>query len=733
MFTLLLLGIICFATGLTLCSLLLLLFKSKASTVTADESQAIEMYKLVEALREVCPVGSSSGWVLFRVSSMLRCWKRDFSFKFLGSEVEIYGSSVLLNTSAVAILNVIADVSTWPEWEPTAQQRPLQAELSDDTNLHGDQYMQCDQVLTSRSGNSLQKPGILMHRFGNLEKNGVGWILLWHVMQLDWCFFLAQPVETNSTGAPNQCQLTAINTISPYVKTSENPAVMVTWRLQNLKEALTFTNVKLKPFQSLKSSLSESSVPPPHVPMIRSALIDITHEPNELLKPQEVKSKSNTSQEPLLAVVPFAMSKPITLKNVKGFVLVTRVQKSNSKNSSNGSSFKSGDKVRIRRRARNQSGCLPAFPNSQTREVSKQSNIPVVVSDVNDLRLIGGKSDVPSETGNKENISMSVGQALFNTLFFKRRKSSSSTVHLAAVASATVASAAVASEVIAARDGGRTSSDECVCEKKNLSALKSLNQQLTDTQGSTYCGDGNLSDSAGLEIILPNVSSKDKNIDYKAIGSCCVSEVLKQITEASNVNFDNSPEEQRKGSVSWVFEGTHKDVVVLMKWNTDSAIKTVSYLCKGQINVSPNTVWKTIKNPLTRFMYDETTKKVNVLQEFPNSQKIIHIYHESISLLKKEAQDFCLLQTEGKEGTYLVLALQSVDYFHCPLMKDVTREMILPSGWVIEPLSDENKSMVAYLFQLIVSSQDSMFVEDMGNILPQCISNLRTYLATEPP
>ncbi|XP_076315593.1 uncharacterized protein LOC143228153 isoform X3 [Tachypleus tridentatus] len=616
MFTLLLLGIICFATGLTLCSLLLLLFKSKASTVTADESQAIEMYKLVEALREVCPVGSSSGWVLFRVSSMLRCWKRDFSFKFLGSEVEIYGSSVLLNTSAVAILNVIADVSTWPEWEPTAQQRPLQAELSDDTNLHGDQYMQCDQVLTSRSGNSLQKPGILMHRFGNLEKNGVGWILLWHVMQLDWCFFLAQPVETNSTGAPNQCQLTAINTISPYVKTSENPAVMVTWRLQNLKEALTFTNVKLKPFQSLKSSLSESSVPPPHVPMIRSALIDITHEPNELLKPQEVKSKSNTSQEPLLAVVPFAMSKPITLKNVKGFVLVTRVQKSNSKNSSNGSSFKSGDKVRIRRRARNQSGCLPAFPNSQTREVSKQSNIPVVVSDVNDLRLIG-----------------------------------------------------------------------------------------------------------------------DKNIDYKAIGSCCVSEVLKQITEASNVNFDNSPEEQRKGSVSWVFEGTHKDVVVLMKWNTDSAIKTVSYLCKGQINVSPNTVWKTIKNPLTRFMYDETTKvcKVNVLQEFPNSQKIIHIYHESISLLKKEAQDFCLLQTEGKEGTYLVLALQSVDYFHCPLMKDVTREMILPSGWVIEPLSDENKSMVAYLFQLIVSSQDSMFVEDMGNILPQCISNLRTYLATEPP
>lgn len=37
-----------------------------------------------------------------------------------------------------------------------------------------------------------------IYRFGNLEKNGTGWILLWNAKYLDWILYIAQPIDNNA-------------------------------------------------------------------------------------------------------------------------------------------------------------------------------------------------------------------------------------------------------------------------------------------------------------------------------------------------------------------------------------------------------------------------------------------------------------------------------------------------------------------------------------------------------
>ncbi|XP_023209536.1 uncharacterized protein LOC111612535 [Centruroides sculpturatus] len=321
-----LIGFISLVGIFTLCILLLLIFllSSKKSQLCVDDDQTIEIFKIIEALREICPVGSSRGWSLVDNHCSLRCWQRSFPFQFFGSQINVYASSTRLNVPTVCVLNVIADVTTWPEWDPAIHHHPLQAEISDDVDLHGDCYMQCDQLVAMTVSNN-PKPGILMHRFGNLEENGVGWILLWHLSHLNWCFFLAQPLETAGGIESNHCLLTMISGKNPYSTAKEDMALQLATKLRNLKDAISRSRLQIRPFV-LVSSLSNLSNP--HLPTIQSALSDLSDKPCVLLRSSKNSLKpriqSDIKQSNVLSVVPFSTTKPITLLNLKGFVLVSK-------------------------------------------------------------------------------------------------------------------------------------------------------------------------------------------------------------------------------------------------------------------------------------------------------------------------------------------------------------------------------------------------------------------------
>lgn len=52
------------------------------------------------------------------------------------------------------------------------------------------------------------------------------------------------------------------------------------------------------------------------------------------------------------------------------------------------------------------------------------------------------------------------------------------------------------------------------------------------------------------------------------------------------------------------------------------------------------------------------------------------MYNETVSFLKKEVQDFCLLQTEKIEGNQYILGFHSVKNEICPPVKDIARGVV---------------------------------------------------------
>ncbi|UYV72387.1 hypothetical protein LAZ67_9002909 [Cordylochernes scorpioides] len=116
-------------------------------------AQKIEVIKFIEALREVLPITLSSGWSLASTHHGLRCWKRKLPKPLCGAELTLSASTTKFEVPAVTVLNVVADVNSWPEWDPQIYKHLLQAELSEDPQLHGDAYMQSDQLV------SLGNPG----------------------------------------------------------------------------------------------------------------------------------------------------------------------------------------------------------------------------------------------------------------------------------------------------------------------------------------------------------------------------------------------------------------------------------------------------------------------------------------------------------------------------------------------------------------------------------------------
>ncbi|KAG1654461.1 StAR-related lipid transfer protein 9 [Nymphon striatum] len=224
-------------------------------------------------------------------------------------------------------------------------------------------------------------------------------------------------------------------------------------------------------------------------------------------------------------------------------------------------------------------------------------------------------------------------------------------------------------------------------------------------------------------------------VKFKTVGVKCVADLLGEVMRASSIDLSLPVEEQMRNTGGWRYEGfSGKEVVTLMKTGSFSGMKTISYLSKGVIPASTEKVWKAVQNPLTRFTYDETVKKILVLRKLDHGQKLLHMYHESSSLLKKESQDFCILQTERIEGNKMVIALQSVEYENCPLMHGVLRGMVLPSGWIVETLPQDNTGVscsITYVVQMIVNPSDSQLLNEVISMQSQCIGNLRTYLCPD--
>ncbi|GFX99241.1 START domain-containing protein [Trichonephila clavipes] len=685
MFSALLILLVALGFGLSLFLIILLFLNPKKYQNTIKDPTVI-IVKIVELHRENLPVNSAHGWSLTPSNCNLRCWQKDLSLNIVGYPVSVYACAKEIPCAAVILLNVIADVSTWSEWDVQIQNQTVHLELPENPSLHGDPFMQCDQVLITSKLNT--KPEIEMYRFGNLESNGTGWILLWNAKRLDWTLYVAQPIDgfSNDSEQPKneeKCLLTAIWGCEPK-EPNDLPDILCS-KVHNLSEAISSSQMKIRPFQSL---MLPSSLTNRHFPTIHSALDDLPTKPCVLLEHEKEKS---SFQNAVLAVVPVSSHVPMTINNITGFSLVLhQLKKSNNANIINFETTVSEDKRRSRRRQKVRSDSMNAgFPRNKQLDIENRRSSSLSAP----IRRKPPELTVTQPEEDEKPPQRSSSHSFLHALF-PRRHSSDSYQRSRSPSPSQSLSPRKEKKGFFRFDKGSFSSQEDLSSRSSYQDM-----DLSDTN------------ECDQNFFKMAHHAQDENIDFKALGEYSISAVLQENLKASLVDVNTPEEEQKRKSGGWV------------------------YLCKGIIPTPLNVVWKTLCNPVTRFMYDDTLKKITVLNEYPDGQKLIHMYNESVTLLHKEIQDFCILQTEKIQGSKFLLGFHSVKDVVCPPVKDVVRGTVAASGWVVEPVKEDAGScQVSYLVQMVVSSPEATTtMEEISSLQSQCINNLSIYLSAKPP
>ncbi|XP_038072113.1 uncharacterized protein LOC119740771 isoform X2 [Patiria miniata] len=229
-------------------------------------------------------------------------------------------------------------------------------------------------------------------------------------------------------------------------------------------------------------------------------------------------------------------------------------------------------------------------------------------------------------------------------------------------------------------------------------------------------------------------SLKDGSDELYTLANQCTAELLKQSNQVAAINVNTSVVEQKTQTGGWFFHSVCKEVVIMQKNPVQG--KYHCFLGKGVIRAPPEEVFKAVKNPRTRFIYDNMLKKMDIIKELNDKVQIVYAVHEVPQLLRKESRDFCLLQTSKTEGSSHIVAFTSANVAECPPSDTIPRSHVLPSGWIIEPRLDDRGSrlsMVTYIVQVSIGGKSvpASFVNFLSKRVPLSVAYLRLFIESE--
>eukprot|EP00112_Aurelia_sp_Birch-Aquarium-sp1_P018406 Seg4388.2 transcript_id=Seg4388.2/GoldUCD/mRNA.D3Y31 product="Protein ENHANCED DISEASE RESISTANCE 2-like" protein_id=Seg4388.2/GoldUCD/D3Y31 len=161
------------------------------------------------------------------------------------------------------------------------------------------------------------------------------------------------------------------------------------------------------------------------------------------------------------------------------------------------------------------------------------------------------------------------------------------------------------------------------------------------------------------------------NVDFKTLGNQAAANLLEEVLLASKVDIQKKVTEDANVPGTWSFQGIFKNVVVLRKIHKDCNIH--SFLGRGVMNVLPVTIWESIKNPSSRFVYDNMLKKTKVAKEISDGLRVVHMRHETNACFVKQARDFVILTRERVDPDKYILSGTSVEIPECPVEKNCVR------------------------------------------------------------
>ncbi|KAG1654463.1 hypothetical protein GQR58_024994 [Nymphon striatum] len=240
-------------------------------------------------------------------------WKKNLDFNIVNSKFKIFGANIQIPNSSRKILATVEDVSLWRAWNTNESGKNFSARKLVAEGLVCDKHMQYDQILNDKG-----EP--LYHRFGNTVSNSVSWILIWSVYNVNWTFFMAQPVDDYAIGFSNQDHslLTMV-----HCSSIQGIPNHITSSLLNINEFVTLSNLQIRPFSPSSPVIS---LLPPHSESVDGDSHRKNAKPHLLRQHSKSRSISHLNQTKaasfVYTLVPYGYLKPVTVKNIAGFLII---------------------------------------------------------------------------------------------------------------------------------------------------------------------------------------------------------------------------------------------------------------------------------------------------------------------------------------------------------------------------------------------------------------------------
>ncbi|XP_065056328.1 kinesin-like protein KIF16B [Rhopilema esculentum] len=232
-------------------------------------------------------------------------------------------------------------------------------------------------------------------------------------------------------------------------------------------------------------------------------------------------------------------------------------------------------------------------------------------------------------------------------------------------------------------------------------------------------------------VIIGKEYREARQIMMKVLGNQAAADVQKEVFWASNaldlVEQGVDPSESPLCG-GWRPLGRDKDVTVMRKILKNGV---QCFIGCGVIKVAPRVVWESVRNPLSRFIYDNLLKKINVVEHVADNLKVVYMRHEGRVCVMRHSRDSCIIHSERDQSDMMIAASQSVEHPDCPEFPNIIRMKLLPSGWAVEPhFVDCNEwSLVWYIVKVnLGGSLPNALLNFLCKRLPLSIAYLRSYL-----
>ncbi|KAM7451352.1 Kinesin-like protein kif16b [Porites harrisoni] len=233
------------------------------------------------------------------------------------------------------------------------------------------------------------------------------------------------------------------------------------------------------------------------------------------------------------------------------------------------------------------------------------------------------------------------------------------------------------------------------------------------------------------------------HIKFRVLGNHAAAEVLKEALLVSSLPemirsipvSSHHPVSEDSSHGGWMFHSIQRDVTIARKRQEGPNGFLHCFMGRGIVEASPLTVWEAVKNPLSRYIYDNMLKKINIVEHVEEGLKIVYMLHETSQCFMTHSRDFCYVSKERIEGEKYVLASQSIEHPKCPLSPSIIRGQIISSGWIVEPIQVDGKdcSLVWYITKVHLGSSSLPWrlIDLLSKRQPLSIAYLRSYLT--PP